>query len=799
VARSKKSRALGKDLSQILGRSKLPKERGGQKAGDEKRLENVEPPASETSASDQPGEAKLQEAIVRRAHQSSPVLKGRPLATHLRAFLWGVAIALIFGIGYIFWPRPVLQSPTPVSISMSLPQLTPTTELTTPIPPASTPQPSDAIFVPLPSASLPAGVTHTLIPAAEAVGWATSLDDRGHFGMPNIQAGYLQGHIYHGALQFDLSAVASGSTITYAALEVVGLDEQNLSPGGTWQLRLLDPAIDAVWPTLTYGTLHEARVEATILPALTSADLAQNNVNVFLFDSESLSALQRHLTNGAVSFRLDGPTAGQDNLFTWDSGYRSEQVLETRPILRLIVVPPPTPENVIVTSTPTPENIITLAAMAATATEIVKTVGTYTPVPENWMTPAVVTPQPTPANTATAAFQEAVVTAAAFLYGSATPTPPNVWTATPTSSYTLVNGTPIPSEFVVGGGTPALNGFIPPGESAPYYVIVTSTPTPENIITVAAMAVMATQVADTVGTYTPVPDNWVTPAVVTPQPTPANTATAVYQRAEATAAVLLFGLATPVSVWTATPTPVFVPLDGEIATPWATFTPTATPQTAPSALVGKIAFLSNRSGGPQPLVYVIDPDGSNLAVLTDRVVYDAAVARDRYSADQRFRVFVKDALRFDGKYVPALYLYDYFYNVEDQLTHFGAGQAWDPVWSPAREQIAFVSNDSSDDEIWIVNRDGTNLQQLTRSNVEFNAREAGKDTFLPEVNGHPSWSPDGSQIVFWSNRTGNRQIWIMNADGSNPYSLSTTSYDDWNPVWIKYTDPARDPVPNLAK
>jgi Tol biopolymer transport system component len=99
-----------------------------------------------------------------------------------------------------------------------------------------------------------------------------------------------------------------------------------------------------------------------------------------------------------------------------------------------------------------------------------------------------------------------------------------------------------------------------------------------------------------------------------------------------------------------------------------------------------------------------------------------------------------------------------------------------------------VSNDSQDDEIWIVNRDGSGLRRLTESNEGFNAREIGKDTFVPEINGHPSWSPDGNQIVFTSTRSGHRQIWVMDADGSNLFSLSTTGYDDWNPVWIKYTD-----------
>jgi Tol biopolymer transport system component len=205
--------------------------------------------------------------------------------------------------------------------------------------------------------------------------------------------------------------------------------------------------------------------------------------------------------------------------------------------------------------------------------------------------------------------------------------------------------------------------------------------------------------------------------------------------------------------------------------------------------VGKIAFLSNRSGGPdpldKPLIYLIDPDGSNLAVMTGQAIYEAALDREPFSADQRFRVFVKDALRFDNKQVPALYVYDALYRAEAQITHFGAGAAWDPVWSPTAEQIAFISNDSRDDEIWVIHRDGTNAQQLTDSNEVYNSREIGKDTFVPEINGHPSWSPDGSQIVFWSNRTGHRQIWVMNADGSHLYTLSTTSYDDWNPIWIK--------------
>jgi Tol biopolymer transport system component len=257
---------------------------------------------------------------------------------------------------------------------------------------------------------------------------------------------------------------------------------------------------------------------------------------------------------------------------------------------------------------------------------------------------------------------------------------------------------------------------------------------------------------------------------------------------------------------TATPTSVFILLEGELPPMTPTPTPTVSPRTIPPELMGKIAFKSDRSG--QEEIYVINPDGSGLALLSERWPYELALESDTYSADQRFRVFVKDAVINTGfrdtpvqVILPALFFFDAHYKVEEQITHFNPGLvgnydpryeqyinclraneirdrechgiAFQPAWSPTSEQIAFVSNDTGNDEIWVINRDGSDGHQLTRDDHHWWDK-------------HPSWSPDGSQIVYWSNRTGNWQIWVMDGDGNDLYSLSRTGFNDWDPVWIKY-------------
>ncbi len=63
------------------------------------------------------------------------------------------------------------------------------------------------------------------------------------------------------------------------------------------------------------------------------------------------------------------------------------------------------------------------------------------------------------------------------------------------------------------------------------------------------------------------------------------------------------------------------------------------------------------------------------------------------------------------------------------------GMPWDcqPRFSPDGKQIAFISDKTGSDNIWLINTDGTNLKQVTEET----------DYLL----GSPSWSPDGNYLV----------------------------------------------------
>ena len=48
---------------------------------------------------------------------------------------------------------------------------------------------------------------------------------------------------------------------------------------------------------------------------------------------------------------------------------------------------------------------------------------------------------------------------------------------------------------------------------------------------------------------------------------------------------------------------------------------------------------------------------------------------------------------------------------------------------------------------------------------------------------YPAWSPDGKKIIFQSDRDGDEEIYVMNIDGSKPKRLTDTKGRDTHPNW----------------
>jgi Tol biopolymer transport system component len=53
--------------------------------------------------------------------------------------------------------------------------------------------------------------------------------------------------------------------------------------------------------------------------------------------------------------------------------------------------------------------------------------------------------------------------------------------------------------------------------------------------------------------------------------------------------------------------------------------------------------------------------------------------------------------------------------------------------------------------------------------------------------GVPAWSPDGTRIAFESERDGNLEIYVMNADGSGVTRLTNDPASDSTPAWSPFT------------
>lgn len=177
-------------------------------------------------------------------------------------------------------------------------------------------------------------------PMPEGVGWVRQNDSRAnHFGDYNMYAGVFDQQGYIGAVQFTLPNLAPNGLLFYADLTLQGLTDDYLAGDGDWTVEMLTQDMDKEWQGHSFARLAgDHAVSITLRPTLTRLDLGEEQTNRLVFDAVPLLRLKERLASGVISFRIQGPNAGPNNLFAWDSGYgtRSRGV---GPVLRLGIVP----------------------------------------------------------------------------------------------------------------------------------------------------------------------------------------------------------------------------------------------------------------------------------------------------------------------------------------------------------------------------------------------------------------------------------------------------------------------------
>jgi Tol biopolymer transport system component len=178
---------------------------------------------------------------------------------------------------------------------------------------------------------------------------------------------------------------------------------------------------------------------------------------------------------------------------------------------------------------------------------------------------------------------------------------------------------------------------------------------------------------------------------------------------------------------------------------------------------GQLAFEDTESEAPQTPVsqiHVINADGSNEQALTSGT---AQAYRPRWSPAGNQIAFLRDdriwVMKPDG-------------SEQHPITEAPLGN--DPIWSPDGKHLAFSASATSGGkaDIYTVNADGTGLRDLTL--------ESSGDSR------QPVWSPDGTEIAFQNGFFRLADIWIMNVDGSQKRNItrSPERYDlrDWQPI-----------------
>jgi TolB protein len=247
-------------------------------------------------------------------------------------------------------------------------------------------------------------------------------------------------------------------------------------------------------------------------------------------------------------------------------------------------------------------------------------------------------------------------------------------------------------------------------------------------------------------------------------------------------------------------------------------TDNATGDTQPafSADGKKIVYSGGRKapGSYSADLFVMDANGSDKTRVTrERQIPGASTADDlqpAFSPSGRRIVFVRSGqgtnydiyrIRTDGTNPKRLV----------DIPNFEYRSGGQPAWSPDGTRIAYFSGVEDAYDIETVRPDGTPLETLTTGyapnwspdglRIAFHRSADGSESriyvadadgtderALPTVEGaydsEPAFSPGGGKVVFASDRDGDYDLYIMNADGSEePQRLTNYPGDERSPDW----------------